>query len=95
MRALFLIFAAIAGCACHGCSAAQQGAVTGPSIDLGVCIIKNTSQCLANKTPWLTCVEQVAVTCGTDAASVVAIYAEHRSAEIREGYVVRPLDGGP
>jgi hypothetical protein len=77
----------------EACSAAQQGAVTGPSIDLGVCIIKNVSQCLAAHTPWITCTEQTAVTCGTDAASVVSIYAEHRAAEVREGYIV-PVDAG-
>jgi hypothetical protein len=68
-----------------GCGA-PVAKVVPPVIDLAECIIGHVVGCAtaAPPTPWAVCAEQTALACGTDAASVVSVWASHRNAELRE-----------
>lgn len=89
--ALLAFAAALALVACQGCTPSQRGQVVstvGPAVNLVECVYQHVDGCIQAHTPWTTCTVQTAEACGTDAASVVSIWASKRAAEAREG------DGG-
>lgn len=97
-RRLFGSLAAVAMLYLVACPGGISPNVIPPSIDLGVCVLENVSVDVALGKPWEVVVEDVAAKCGTDITSVEKVWAAHTKAEIREGFVPKPLpinnDGG-
>lgn len=86
--ALLAFTGALVLVACQGCTPSQQGQVVstvGPSVSLVECVYQHVDGCIQAHTPWTTCTVQTAEACGTDAASVVSIWASKKAAEAREG----------
>ncbi len=69
------------------CTPSQQGQVVSTvpvAVNLVECVYEHVDGCITAHTPWPACTVQVAEACGTDAASVVSIWASKRAAEARE-----------
>ena len=82
IRAFVSVVGIVLTCSCK--KAQQQQAVVG-GVAGGVCILNHVNEPPA----------QIAVDCGVaSVADVVKVIDAHRAAMVREGYVLRPVDGG-
>ena len=93
--ALLALLASCLGAACSGCSGSPSPNVIAPTIATVVCILNQVSQCEAASTPWATCTANTIAACGTDVATIVNVWDAHVAAEVREGFVPRPIPGAP
>lgn len=82
---------AVAGC--QGCQNGIPTPATVAGVDLGVCILTNYATdptCRPKTGNAVTCAEDIAKACGSDAASVAKVLEAHTHAMVSDGIVLAP-----
>lgn len=81
---------------CSGCGATAGQVVQDVTIGLNatVCVLNTYSADIAKGEGEVQAVADAALTCGLSVAQAQSALDAHRAAEVREGFVVRPVDAG-
>jgi|HubBroStandDraft_6_1064221.scaffolds.fasta_scaffold300931_3 hypothetical protein len=104
-QAPIAMLVALAGIACMilgiaglltDCSATPQQVATGVEVGLNaaVCVIETYTGDLAAGKSDADAVADAAIKCGVTAVQASGVLSELRAAEVRQGFVLRPLDAG-